>query len=389
MKNKRNAFYYVFIVLFVAFALASCKKPPVDEKPDPKPDDGSISGTIYEPTVFTNVNADPNVADYYITGVLNVESELKIDSGVIIEMGAGASIVIKTTGTLIARGDAANPIIITGRTKSRGSWKYIMLNSNDPNNEITYVNIAYGGGDNSNNGAIYLNTGANLKIKNSIISNSKNNAIVLGAPDAVLSEFTDNVIEGNEYPMQIRPTQIPQISSSNTFNNNDNAFITIEGSYIKTPMVWDKKQLPFVHKGITNIEADVSITQGVHVNMDYTSSIRVLPTGSLNVSGIASDRVVFSSVEQLQGYWHSLLYQSRSNNNSLNYVDISYGGGSAEYMGSVYVGAPVSNPEAILRISNCNISMSASWGVYVQPNADFINAGGNNFTNNIMGNVGP
>ena len=370
-------------------AIIGCKKDPEEPKPPKEPDDGSISGTLYRDTIFCDVNPDPNVADYYITGVLNIEAVLKIDSGVVIEMGAGASIVIKTTGTIIARGDANNPITITGRTKSRGSWKYIMVNSNDPRNELTYVNIEYGGGDDSNNGSVFLNTGGFLKIENSKISNSKNNAIVIAAEDAHLSNFNNNQIEYCEYPLQIRPNQIPEINDNTIYANNDNSFITLMGSYIRTPLTWSKKALPYVHKGTTVIEADVNMLQGVNIQMDYASMIQVRPTGSLNATGTASEKIVFSSVEAVQGYWHCLHFQSRSNNNRLSYVDISYGGGSPDYMGAVYIGAPVSLPEAILSMNNCSVSMSASWGLYIQSNASMINGGGNNFSNNIMGNIGP
>lgn len=388
MYKKKSHLYSLAIIFFLLLITVCCKKDPLVVKPDPEPDDGSISGTIKD-TTFSNINADPNVFDYYITGVLNVEGELKIDSGVLIEMGDGASIVIKTTGTIIAKGNASNPITITGRTKTRGSWKYIMINSGDPRNELSYVNIEYGGGDNSNNGAIYLNTGGFAKIQNSKISNCKNNAVVAAADDAVLSNFTNNQIENNEYTLQVRPNQIPQIDNSNTFTNNINSYITVVGSFIRTPLTWSKKPVPFKHKGTTTIEADVNITAGVNIQMDYESLIQVKPEGSLNVTGTASEKVVFSSADTIQGYWNGLLFQSRSNNNNLSYVDISYAGGNLNYTGSIYIGTSVSFPEAIVRMNNCNISMSASWGVYVQSNASLVNAGGNVFSNNIMGNIGP
>lgn len=385
----KNSIIKSVLMLLLLTTVVCCKKEPVVDKPDPEPDDGSISGTLSRDTVFTNINADPNACDYYITGVLNVESVLQIDSGVVIEMGEGASIVIKTTGTLIAKGSASNPIKITGRTKSRGSWKYIMVNSNDPRNEMSYVNIEYGGGDNSNNGTLYMNTGGFLKMQFSKISNSKNNAIVLAADDAHLEGFTDNQIEYCEYPMQIKPNQIPEINDNTVYANNDHNYITLTGAYIRTPLTWSKKSIPYVHKGTTVIEADVSMTQGVNIQMDFGSMIQVRPEGSLNATGTASEKIVFSSVQQVQGYWHCLLFGSRSTNNRLAYVDISYGGGSPEYISSVYVGAPMGLPEAIVSISNCNISMSAGWGIYVQSNASMINGGGNTYANNIMGNVGP
>lgn len=389
MRMKNQGFRYLLLAFMLVLAVAACKKDPVPDKPEPEPDDGSTTGTIDTVTVFSNINADPNVADYIIKGALNVESELRIDSGVVIEMLPGASIVVKTTGTLIARGDANNPIIFTGQTKSRGSWKFIMINSNDPRNELTYAQIEYGGGDDSNNGAIYLNSGAYLNLRNSHISNSKNNAVVVAADDATLADFNNNTIDNNGYVMQLRPNQLPQIHNTNTYTNNDNSYITLIGSYIRTPLIWGKKDVPFLHKGVTVIEADVTMTEGVNMQFDFASYIRVAPNGSFKATGTSGQRIVFNSVNPIQGYWYGLFIESRSNNNLLSYVDMAYAGGSPTHMGSVYVGTSISYPDAMLTMSNCNISQSAGWGIYVQANADFLNGGGNSFAGNIMGDIGP
>lgn len=381
--------FRISIVLMLLTVFLCCKKDPVVENPPEEPDDGSISGTLTRDTVFSDIIADPNVGDYYISGVLNIEAVLKIDSGVVIEMGPNASIVIKNTGTIIARGEATHPIIITGRSKSRGSWKYIMINSNDPRNEISNCQIEYGGGDDSNNGTVYLNSGGYLSLFNSKISNSKNNAIVVAAADANLNNFNNNQIENNEYPIQIRPNQIPQINSTNSFANNDYGIITLIGSYIERPLLWEKKDLPFVHKGTTVIKAEVQITEGVQVTMDLGSLIDVRPEGSLNATGTASQRIYFNSADTIQGYWNGIFYQSRSNNNRLSYVNISFGGGHPSNMGSIYIGTSLSFPEAYLTMNNCSVSKSASWGIYVQNNAELVNGGGNIFSNNIMGDIGP
>jgi len=386
-----NVLYKItFFITVVAFVFASsCKKTEEEEPTPPKPDDGSISGTIYEPLTFSKISNDPGVADYYITGVLSLESELTIDSGVVIEMGAGASIVVKTHGTIMALGTADKPITITGRSKNRGFWKYIMINSTDPRNELRYVNIEYGGGDASNDGAIYINAGGYFNINNCNIRNNRNFAVVAAGENSTLSNFTDNVIEGNEYPLKIRPNQIPSINPSNTFTNNDNAFFYVLGGKILTPSSWAKKQLPFIFRGATVIEADLSIAAGVQISFDYASSVRVTPTGSLKLAGTSTERIVLNATEPIQGFWHGIVMQSRNTNNVFAYTDITHAGGSSTYMGALYIGGSPSYPEAMLTFSNCNINNSASWGAYVQSNAELIDGGGNSFSNNIFGNIGP
>ncbi|MDD3877892.1 MAG: hypothetical protein PHT69_14820 [Bacteroidales bacterium] len=378
----------LFFLFAIAVSLSSCKEDEVII-PDPEPDDGSTKGTIYEPTTFSNISADPNVADYYITGILSVESELTIDSGVVIEMGPSAGIVVKTQGTIMALGAPGYPITITGKSKSRGFWNYIMVNSTDPRNELRYVNIEYGGGDASNNGTVFLNSGGVLSMKNCSITNSKKYALVAMGENSTLNDFSDNVIENNESPVKIRPNQIPSIGNNTIFNNNDSSYITIIGSNIITPLTWDKKSIPYLFRGNTSIESDVIINAGIDITFDYGSSIIIKQTGSLKAIGTSSEKINLKSCQDIPGYWNGIVYQSRSNNNELSNVNIQYAGGSPIYMGAIYVGGPISYPDVFLKMSQCNITSSASWGVYVQQNTEFINGGGNNFSNNIFGNVGP
>lgn len=388
--NIPKVFFPVAFVLGLLILICSCSKDNEEEKPiEKEPDDGSISGTITEPLVFSKISTEPGVADYYITGILSVESELTIDTGVVIEMGPAAGILIKNSGAIIAKGTANNPITITGRTKNRGFWNYIMVNSSDPRNELRYVNIEYGGGDTSNDGAVYLNTGAYLKIHNCNINNSLSHGVVAADVNSKLDDFSHNTLAHNNLPLKIRPTQIPDIALNNTFNDNDSSYINVIGAPVVTPMTWTSKPIPYIFRGVTTIEADVEMTSGFTAFFDFAAAIRVNPSGTLKATGAPSDRITLSSLESLQGYWHGIEIKSRSHNNFFNNVDISYAGGSADKMGAVYIGGSVSYPEAILEMSNSNITYSASWGVYVRPNAGFVNSGGNNFSNNIFGNIGP
>ncbi|MEX2590619.1 MAG: hypothetical protein WD334_10490 [Chitinophagales bacterium] len=115
---------------------------------------------------------------YKLNGYSNIESDVVIEAGTEILMGAGARITVKSGASLKAIGSANNRINISGDQQSKGYWDYILFdNSNNTNNEFQYVDVSYGGGYQHREGAIYLDGSSLFKMGNSSVNYSARNGI--------------------------------------------------------------------------------------------------------------------------------------------------------------------------------------------------------------------
>ncbi|GMT98621.1 hypothetical protein KH5H1_27400 [Corallococcus caeni] len=72
---------------------------------------------------------------------------LTIEPGVRLQFEAMSGLRITQTGSLVARGTAADPIVFTGRTETPGYWKGISIRSLDASNVIAHARVSHGGSD--------------------------------------------------------------------------------------------------------------------------------------------------------------------------------------------------------------------------------------------------
>jgi len=84
-------------------------------------------------------------APLMVTGVIDVNAGLTLNPGVEIQFEAGQGMDVGESGYLYAVGTAAEPITFKGRYASAGYWRGLYIGSNNPNNNLDYVNISDGG----------------------------------------------------------------------------------------------------------------------------------------------------------------------------------------------------------------------------------------------------
>lgn len=151
-------------------------------------------------SVITALTINKVAGPYLFTGTVTLNGATEIEPGTHIEMGPGARIEVKSTGSLSIAGTASDPIIITGEQEAKGYWEYIYYNdTNSPNNIIQHADISYGGGSSlsSRNGIISSRGNSFFAIGNSVISNSMRYGITIGS--GVNWENQGNLVfSGNE-----------------------------------------------------------------------------------------------------------------------------------------------------------------------------------------------
>lgn len=105
-------------------------------------------------------------------------AQLTIEAGVnaVFEAGAGLR-VDGTASSLVAFGTSSDPIVLTAAQQQPGFWRGIGIFSDNLQNEMSHVDVAYGGGDppylsGSDGANIALNDGTHLTLTNSSIRES-------------------------------------------------------------------------------------------------------------------------------------------------------------------------------------------------------------------------
>jgi parallel beta-helix repeat protein len=128
----------------------------------------------------------------------------------------------------------------------------------------------------------------------------------------------------------------------------------------------------------------VKFAQGAELLVAYSGDF-----GTLIAQGASDNKITFTSAApagfENPGDWHGIFfYDGTGSQTILDYCNVLYGGGWISASGNLNVqdcaaGVPM--------ISNCSISYSENWGIYIQNASPTLTS--NTYSNNALGNVGP
>ena len=347
--------------------------------------DYNLAGTTSSPEVISNIFTSSTAFDYYVSGTWNISAPVEIEPGVRILMKANARIIVSSNGSLNATGTAAAPIEFIAEQDVQGYWYNINFDgSNNPNNRLIYVTVHGAGGQSTRPASVYLRNNSRLVMQNSTVIQGERNGLELNSGDGVLTDFQNNTFtKCNMNPIKLASwRQAAEIDFDTDFMT-DNAFnrVAVGNSSISSSTTVSRINGPFYFEGSANIDAEMNITEGTEILMGPGAAFRVTSTGSLNISGTASDRVTIKGGQEVEGFWNTIQYDDSNNpNNVIQYTDISHGGGSSTRPGNIYL-----RQSAQLSMGNSSSNFSQRWGVDGSANASFTDQGGNTYTGNIEG----
>lgn len=130
-----------------------------------------------------------------LVGTSNIDADVTIGAGNNFEMGSGAQIEVNASGSLSMIGTASERITFTGEEQLAGYWDNIRFdNSQSPDNEMQYVDISYGGGnDNSfQDASVFINSNGYLKMGNSSVSDSQRHGVKVKTVDGTFDDQGNN-----------------------------------------------------------------------------------------------------------------------------------------------------------------------------------------------------
>ena len=361
-----------------------------------------INQDINQERRLTNVFDDPTIPDYLVTADIHVTAHLTIDPSVTIAFEAGKAMYIDNPGIIYATGWGDKDIIFTGKNKTPGYWKGLIINSSSTLNKLERVTIEYGGSNPADGIEVAANLGmtSNLHLVASVIQHSAAYGMVVESGANWSADSFSNIFENNQTPLRIRASQVNSVDGQSYFANNTRNLIEVVGSTVFDLMEvqWGRAltsdtpalTVPYLIKGKVDVKSGLRIRKGVELLLDSDAEFTVTPSGYLIAIGTGAEPIKFHGVESVEGgYWKGIAIKSNNPNNELKFVEV-YDAGSEDLSGFDKRAAIALDGEnhAKLKLTNSKIGKSGGFGLFVENHAELEEFAVNQFGYNAGSAVG-
>ncbi len=342
---------------------------------------------IIEDTHLINILEDQTKIDYLVTKDILVKGNLTIAPSVTIAFESDKGLFVDATGSIIAVGALDGQIVFTGKTKTPGYWKGLVINSNSLSNLLEKTTIEYGGSsaaqglDEAANLTIANSTTGNLTLSNTNIQHSAGFGVVI-ASKSTLNFHLSNTINNNQKPMLLPASQLGILNGLIEFYDNTTAPIWVQGDRVNNSETsyWSSPRssssipnydIPYLVNGKIEIASGVIISEGVDLRFNDNAEIVVTPTGYLTANGTQQYPIKFQNLQDTPaGSWKGITIKSNSTHNELTYVEIINAGNAV--MDGVTDSAAIAisgKNKARLKISESRIIGSSGSGIFLENGA--------------------
>jgi parallel beta-helix repeat protein len=328
-------------------------------------------------------------------------AKLTLAPGVKIEFTMNSGIYVgytsNTFGTLVAEGTATDSIYFTSAapvgSKAPGDWYYVgFYQGAGTASLMKYCAVEFGGGYSPGYGEVYIVNSA-VKIDNSSVRNSKQYGVNCDG-EGRFGSFTNNNVSGNlSNPVQLYANFAHTIGTGNTY---DDQGILLTGATIGATVTWKKQSTPYIINGDVYVESNagntLTIEAGTTVKFTHSSGLYIGysggTAGNLVAQGTANDKILFTSAapagNQSAGDWTGIWFDSGTGANSImDLCTVSFAGGYSSTSGDISVNGTIAGRPTI---SNCVLSSSAAYGIYINP-GDSPTLSNNTFVSNALGDT--
>lgn len=153
-------------------------------------------GNVDDPVDIPFVNAP-----LFMEGTTDINAAVTVAAGNYFEMGSGAQIEVNTNGSLSMIGTSSDHITVTGAQQVKGYWNCIRFDdSNNPSNEMQYVDVSYGGGDDYYllDASVFIKAGGYLRMGNSSVTYSERDGVKVEDPNGTFVDDGNNSFSNND-----------------------------------------------------------------------------------------------------------------------------------------------------------------------------------------------
>ena len=357
-----------------------------------------INQNINQERRLTNVFDDPAIPDYLVTADIHVTGHLTIDPSVILAFEADKAMYIDNPGIINAVSWGNKDIVFTGKNKTPGYWKGLILNSSSTLNKLERVTIEYGGSNPANGiefpANLALSNVGNLQLVAAIIQHSTAYGMVVQTGANWSEDSFSNIFKNNQTPLRIPASQVKSVDGLSYFANNTRNVIEVSGGTVFDLMEvqWGRAltmdtpagTVPYLIKGNIAIKSGLRIHKGVELQFDSDTEFEVTPSGYLTAIGTGAEPIKFHGAESgMTGYWSGIAIKSNHDKNELSYVEV-LNAGSEDLSGFDRKAAVALDGEnhAKLKLTNSKIEKSGGYGLFVENHAELMALTFTRFENN-------
>jgi hypothetical protein len=301
----------------------------------------------------------------------------------------GSGFDIQGSGSLNAVGTMNEKITFKGEQDVRGYWLGLNFQTNNPSNELTFVEIANGGSDGFDGANLLSNImveeSGRLKMTNTLSTKSDGYGLYTRALESTLVDFENNTLTDNVAPVMTRAHHYHYFDDGSDYTGNDNDYIDSYWSNQRDEtgtVTWQALNVPYrIANNIEELGLTITIDAGANFLGQQGSGLEISGSGSLNAIGTSGNRITFVGEQDVQGFWLGIQIRSNNPSNVMNFTTVSNGGSGGFDGGNRKANIEIWD-QGRLEVSNSQITDSGDAGIREESTATFVNGGGNSFTNN-------
>lgn len=324
---------------------------------------------------------------YLVDGNIEVKnsSVLTIMPGTVIKFTAGSSLTIgySSNATLIANGNAQNPIVFTSdaAAPAAGAWEGLFFDEHTLNNtSLQYCKVEFAGSS-SAYGAVTI-YGCEITMSHVTVQNSGSYGVLVNYANNLggFKDFSSNTINNTvKYGMVINAMKLGTVGTANLFTNNPGVQITGD---LKTPdaQTWRNLGVPYIISGEVDIDGNLTIEPGTIFKFDAAGWLGIgyyLAT-TFTADGTSQLPITFTSsaTSPVAGAWRGIsVYGNTQTNSKMNNCIIDYAGSIASY-GALHMSGASS-----ITFTNSTVRNSSTYGIVLDADAGFQTFTGNTISN--------